>query len=166
MCVCVLGGRGGVFEITGPDLEQQKDVTAPGHPPRSDSPWSGEAPLERGAKTNTHPKTPHVTLQTGGSDSESLDHPSSFLEASLARRDPLSGPSRNPPGPSFLRPPEEHMSPIKVLLSQHAIEAKGWAPWLGPPLLAAVLNMTHSALDLFALCVCSQIRPSPVSRHA
>lgn len=36
VCVCV----GGVFEITGPDLEQQKDATAPGHPPRSDSPWS------------------------------------------------------------------------------------------------------------------------------
>lgn len=61
------------------------------------------------------------------------------------------------PGPSFLRPAEEHMSPIKILLSQHAIKAKSWAPWLGPPLVTAVLNMTQSSLLLHLLfCVLSR----------
>lgn len=66
---------------------------------------------------------------------------------------PVTEPAASP-GPSFLRPAEEHMSPINILLSQHAIKARAWAPWLGPPLVTAALNMTHSALDLL-FCVLS-----------
>lgn len=52
------------------------------------------------------------------------------------------------PGPGFLRPAEEHMSPISVLLSQHAIKAQSRAPRLGPPLVNAALKTTRWAPDL------------------
>lgn len=52
------------------------------------------------------------------------------------------------PGPGFLRPAEEHMSPISVLLSQHAIKAQSRAPILGPPLVNAALKTTPSAPEL------------------
>lgn len=68
----------------------------------------------------------------------------------MACIDALSRPSWNPqppPGPGFLR--EEHMSPISVLLSQHAIKAKSLGPDTGPSLWSMRCNnTTHSALDL------------------
>lgn len=63
---------------------------------------------------------------------------------------PVMEPSASP-GPGFLLPAEEHMSPISVLLSQHAIKAQSWAPILGPPLVNAALKATRSAPDLFVL---------------
>lgn len=52
------------------------------------------------------------------------------------------------PGPVFLRAAEEHMSPIRVLLSQHAIKAERWAPSPGPSSgTPPPPNTTHSALE-------------------
>lgn len=139
---------GGGFKIKGPWSSKR---TSSVYPPDSGFPSSG-------AKTNTD-----ATRDASKNGAQPPSLPTTFLPRRRAWRGATHSHIAEPsavaaaaaasssPGPGFRRPAEEHMSPISLKLSQHAIKAESWPSFLGPPLIT-VLNMTHSTLDLFSLC--------------